>query len=865
MKAAKKTFQLSLAARNALVYFVLFILAIGLSATLLISYSYKEVLKITENRLTHTTEMVHLKFESFFKNVETDLNQLASSPTLSRFVAVPDSVNLSFLASEYKSFLKSKPNYFQIRLISITDLGEELIKIERRSEKIIETPQNQLQNKSERDYYKELITLPVDSIYLSKIDLNREFGALSTPYIPTARMGKKMNGGALNDFIIIINIDLSQLFAELKYTLPQNDKLRITNKDGHYILHPNQELEFTFEFDKKGSYMDEFSEPLLSISDSSKITVSEIAVNRFSELKYNRKNYQLFSIVTANKNDVLASFYLWRKSVLIASTCIAFLFLAIAFLYMRKQVKELKSITKQLTLFSSEVGPKTLPIDRGDEIGELAREFEKMSKVVSESQMVTEAAKQKAEIAHQEKSEFLENMSHEIRNPLQSILGAVEILNQNEQLPNQKSFLESIKFSSRQLQSLANDILDYNSIKAQSIELKPDWHSLSDFCSELYNSSVYLAKTKSIDFKFENKIENNTTQVYFDAARLYQVLNNLITNALKFTEAKGHVKFTVSENNHHTFCFNISDTGIGLTADMQNKILDRHYTSGQNAGAGLGLPIVVNLLRIFKSELKIQSQPGVGSSFSFCLRLQQQKAQLKETNSFETLFDYPGEKQSILIIEDDPQIISWYQHVLKQFELKFLTHPSQLLQVKNQLFNHIISDYNFGRSQLDFTELKEEFQALLKLNGKIIIVSGQKIDVNYSDATVLLKPVDKHHLLKILVAHKVYQKPNFSSIEKDYDQQPHLIKNVMNLMITEWQKDQKLIDSSIVSRKLTDFESVYHRLITSIRRLKLTDFENLFDNLKTNWENENIEKLQKEIYNAFDFYILEMILYRDAI
>ena len=864
----KKGLQLSLAARNAFVYFILFIIAISFSAWLLISYSYKEVLAITEKRLAHTTEMVHLKFESFFNNVETDINQLAESPLLHRFAINPDSVNLSYLSSEYQSFLATKPNYFQIRLISISDFGNELIKIERQGGKIITTPSDQLQNKGKRDYFQELINLPTNKLYLSKIDLNREFGTLSEPHIPTTRMGKKMKSGELNDFIILINIDLQTLFEELNNTLPQNDHLRIVNQSGHYIFHPNNEKEFTFEFNKSGYYRSEFSLPIQAISDSATIKFSDKAVNWFTKLDYARSGYQLYSILSANKADVLASFYSWRKTVLIASISIGLLFLGIAFLYMRIQVRELKSITQQMTLFSKQLGPKTLPIHRQDEIGELAREFEKMSAIISENHTVIEDAKNHAELAHQEKTEFLENMSHEIRNPLQSILGAIDILKNNQQLPHQQSFIESIQFSSLQLQSLANDILDFNKIRSLEIELEPTWNEIDKFCADIYKSSQYLAKSKQISFSYSNQLKIEGIQAFFDSKRLYQILNNLITNALKFTDKYGAVDFTIIETKNNYFQFIITDTGCGLTEAQQSLIQDRHFAEGKNAGAGLGIPIVQNLLKIHQSALKIESTVNKGSRFSFILNLKTRQAPYINNNQDSIIEkSQAAENLDLLIIEDDPQIIKWYQHTLQSMNLKFLTHPSQLQQVQALTFNHIISDYNFGRSQLDINTLKNELKLKLKTKGKLIIVSGQLLTFEEKWIYALQKPININDLLKLFTVSEIPQAntPNFSSIEKDYDYQPALIHNAISLLINEWEKDRISIWESISAHNLAQFEAIQHRLITSIRRLQLLDFEHLLNETKNLFNSANLSEKQMQINEAFEIYLSEMKKYQASI
>ena len=141
--------QLSLATRNALIYFVLFIVGLGVSSYILFSYSAKEILSLTEENLEHNGEVVSLKFDSYINQVESDLNQLAYSPLLLRYIDETSRGNLDLLTDEYTAFLKSKSTYFQVRLISVNS-GEELIRVERKEERIINADFTDLQNKKDK-------------------------------------------------------------------------------------------------------------------------------------------------------------------------------------------------------------------------------------------------------------------------------------------------------------------------------------------------------------------------------------------------------------------------------------------------------------------------------------------------------------------------------------------------------------------------------------------------------------------------------------------------------------------------------------------------------------------------------------------
>ena len=139
---------------------------------------------------------------------------------------------------------------------------------------------------------------------------------------------------------------------------------------------------------------------------------------------------------------------------------------------MKRQARELKEITTMMTTFPASIEPAKLPIQRNDEIGHLAKSFEEMSKTISENLASLKLSKEEAEKANREKEEFLENMSHEIRNPLHSILGMTYLLEKNHPANHQKVFIDSLKSSTNNLLSLVNDILDFKKLSEGKLSIK---------------------------------------------------------------------------------------------------------------------------------------------------------------------------------------------------------------------------------------------------------------------------------------------------------------------------------------------------------------------------------------------------------
>ena len=300
-----------------------------------------------------------------------------------------------------------------------------------------------------------------------------------------------------------------------------------------------------------------------------------------------------------------------------------------------------RSITEVFNRLSEGENLKTIPgINRNDEIGELAkaayvfsdknRETEQLLEAARESNIQMEAlnkelveSKLRAEQATASKSIFLANMSHEIRTPMNGIIGLIELAQQQPMSSTMRSYLDKAAYSSQILMTVINDILDFSKIEAGKLEIEEVSFSLHSLFDNLIAVIALRAQEKNLSVKL-NVEPSLPPQVIGAPLRLAQVLMNLGTNAVKFTEqGEINIVFRGQRNdaaNRINLVIEIQDSGIGMS-DQQLVRIFQPFTQADGStnrrygSTGLGLTIVKQLTELMKGRLEVESTPGKGSLF----------------------------------------------------------------------------------------------------------------------------------------------------------------------------------------------------------------------------------------------------------
>lgn len=384
-------------------------------------------------------------------------------------------------------------------------------------------------------------------------------------------------------------------------------------------------------------------------------------------------------------------------------------------------------------------------------------------------------AKEQAEQATKLKSAFLANMSHEIRTPMNGVIGALELALNSQEHSEQLRFTHLAYSSAETLLSLINEILDLSKIEAGKLTIEETQFNLVELIDSLTKIHTHLAYDKALSFTVHMHT-NKELLIIADELRISQVINNLISNALKFTH-KGEISITVrlNEGNDNSnikrkLSIEVSDTGIGMTAEQVKSVFNAfeqadNSTTRTFGGTGLGLSICRELAELMQGTIQVMSEIGKGSKFTFSIPVKLSHLDALVTN--QELIDDEQTQSNILtkeiyvlLVEDNPvnQIVG--KGILNAINVSVVTANNgqdaiAILKQQPKRFDVILMDCMMPI--MDGYQATKEIRESLHLKIPIIALTanamkGEKekcLSVGMSD--YLSKPIQKHKLKSTLL------------------------------------------------------------------------------------------------------------------
>ncbi len=350
-----------------------------------------------------------------------------------------------------------------------------------------------------------------------------------------------------------------------------------------------------------------------------------------------------------------------QLSIVLSFLLIAILLLVVIYFRLNKFKSRLNKKLER------KVKERTLELEASNQ--RLINEIEEKNRVEKRLQI----ARKQAEESDRLKSAFLANISHEVRTPMNVILGFSELLEKECKLTSElASYTKTIKDGTRQLLNIINDIVDISKLDSGSLKLKETEFDLNELLDDMYK--VFTADNEVFDSKgihvFVSKgLQNDEAIIITDKLRLRQVLTNLVNNGLKFTK-QGYVEFGYLLRNDQMLEFYVKDTGIGITQEKQKEIFNRfiqleNSNTRNYGGTGIGLSISKELIELLGGNIWVNSQSGKGSTFRFTLPFKQ-RGQKDISEKKQSLFNWSA--FTIMLVQEKEN---------KNRHLKTILEPTQ--------------------------------------------------------------------------------------------------------------------------------------------------------------------------------------------
>ncbi len=586
---------------------------------------------------------------------------------------------------ELVSLLEQRPEYLQIRYIGVADNGLEIVRIERSGNEIINVQEDKLQKKGQYDYVRKTMLLRPDEQFISKVELNREFGRIVFPMQPVIRAAAPVYTPDGKVFgVVVINVNFDKISSPFLLA-PEDVSYIIADEHGDYLFHNDKDRRFTMALGGAPGLKKDYPDFTLMHHESSNkdylaINLPEISSTLIVRyLHYDPLDEDKYLIVGAlTSHTVIDQQAQGFGQRLVVGVMLLVVILSIAMAIMAGfLLRPIQSLTDAANRIAAGEEDINIPVfDRQDELGMLAKSFntmlahlnesrhdlqelaESLEEQVRERTLDLKEALEKAKVSARIKSEFLATMSHEIRTPMNGVIGMLDLLDKSDLNKEQQHHLNLARNSANALLNLINDILDFSKVEAGKLDLEEIEFDLRSMLGDFSESIAVQAQKKNLEVVLDLTYVEYS-MVLGDPGRIRQILTNLVGNAIKFTE-QGEIIIQVelkpapelNKPGQLEMICRIIDTGIGIPADKIPYLFDSFSqvdssTTRKYGGTGLGLAIVQKITELMGGEVTVSSTESKGSCFEFNLYLQASK------NSAMVIPDFDVSTINILIVDDN--------------------------------------------------------------------------------------------------------------------------------------------------------------------------------------------------------------------
>lgn len=595
--------------------------------------------------------------ESRLSIAKSDILFLSQAPSTRRYIAaLVAQENLTQAAETETQFLRTylgrTPQYKVITILSLS--GREIVRVANVGDSGPALDHLNPANQSGLAYFNQAIGLLAGQVYISEYDLSATNGSVDVPHRPIIRYSTPLqsdNGNVVG--VIAIEALLQPIWEDIFAKDPANE-IYLINKDGSYLLGPDPSRLYG-RILKNGNTLDNDQPHDVRLMFSSKQGTILASADRpdslqaFAHIKLAGQIAVQWLLIRQRAISNLLQEVTNAQLVILGIAALSLIVaIAMAVFFTRNIVRPVRQLVHTADAISRGEWDTPIPaVNSQDEISHFVTAFQRMLRELRalydglENRVAARTAElestnrqlviaqQKAEQASRAKSVFLSNVSHELRTPLNVIIGysssmleAPEMFDRVPIPEIYRPYLKLIETNGHYLVGLINDILDLSKIESGKLDLHFDLVDLGDIFRGVVSTAVGLLKNKPVHIQPD--IPADFPFVWADALRVRQIILNLMSNAIKFTEV-GQVTLSGCVDGQKVR-ISVSDTGIGIPEHALATIFDRFKqveqdVNKQYGGTGLGLDISKQLCLLHDSDLTVTSTPGKGSTFTFWLPL----------------------------------------------------------------------------------------------------------------------------------------------------------------------------------------------------------------------------------------------------
>ncbi len=696
-----KLLRASLQAKLIIVFMLILLIPTGIITYYTTDSISRTVTEGAQSEKLRNAETQAAEIERRLEDIERNLLFLSRAPAMRRYASAPDQ-SLEGLTRFMQSFLENG-NYREVRLLAAD--GQEALHLVKQDGVVTVVGSERLTNLGGEAYFVEASNLSTGQVYISDVDLYRVDGAISQPYVPVIDYATPVygNNGAFAG-VIAIRLDARAILSAAAPSGP-GETVAIVKTDGSYLLNTADESKLYSHILRNNNtlYRDKPNDagPMLAQQRSEGILFGsadrpDLMQTFIRVTPVGQENIQWVIIYEYPIESILQEVVNARAVVFLITIGALAAAVVIAIFITRAITRPVQRLSQVADAVRKGQWDAQVPLVRtGDEIEQLATAFDKMLKEVKTSYDTLEhrvvertaqlaEAQGRAEKASQAKSVFLSNMSHELRTPLNVIIGYTSsmrdmpMMYDNEPLPEvYRKDVDLIMTNGQYLLGLINDILDLSKIEAGRLELQRSSTDLLDIFKGVIATSIGLVRDKPVQIRPD--FPETLPRVNADPVRIRQVILNLMSNAIKFTQTGSVTLQARLEGDAVRIA--IVDTGIGIPEKALAHIFDRYRQAEANTdrhygGTGLGLDISKQLCVMHGTDLDVSSVVGKGSTFSFTLPIMTGEETLPtkpadtDLNKLVQFFD-DGEptsvlNQTILLVMDNTALSHYLRGALER-------------------------------------------------------------------------------------------------------------------------------------------------------------------------------------------------------